>query len=62
MTQNDELGVKCRDSIESMVKKCDVITIYCGHALHPTAEHSFDCNTVRQKIAHLKHIHIVITH
>ena len=35
-----ELGVTVHDSVESMVKVCDVVTINCP--LHPETEHLFD--------------------
>jgi len=43
-----DLGVTFHDSVESMVKICDVITINCP--LHPETEHLFD----EKMISHMK--------
>ncbi len=43
-----ELGLTFHDSVESMVKVCDVITINCP--LHPETEHLFD----EKMISHMK--------
>lgn len=44
--QENELGVTYHDSVEKMVKECDVITINCP--LHPQTEHLFNEKLISQ--------------